>query len=198
MKMAQNISKYFLLCTKQEVAKEFCKLLSKTAETKIKSDYLITNKVAIRPLYNTTQITDKDVLESFAKIKNSSLQKLIICCQSCTEKARDVAGIIKTKQVQILTEYDAYKQVFEPAGFVVELPKDKPLKFKEKLKKQSFVAFNKKRTKSYLLVAITMLFGSFVLRYNVYYLIFATISTLLALYSHFNTKFNTKDDAKIF
>ena len=44
-----------------------------------------------------------------------------------------------------------------------------------------------------LTISVILLFSSFILRYNVYYLIVATITTSLSLYSHFNTKFNAKN-----
>lgn len=195
---AHNIATHFLLCTKPETIKEFYNILSKTNIVKIKGDMLLTEKVAIRPLYNSTEITDKDVLDSFAKIKNTSIEKLIICCQSANAKAREIANIISDKKIVIYTEYDAYKNIFKPVGFKVESPK-KPekLKTKQRFLKYGQIALNKTRTKSYLMVSVILLFSSFVLRYNVYYLIVSTITVCLALYSHFNTKFNTKNTEQI-
>lgn len=194
---AHDISTYFLLCTKQETLKEFEKILSKNHDVKIKSDMLIFDKVAIRPLYLSTEITDKDVLDSFSKIKNISIQKVIICCLSASAKAREIANIIKDKTITIFTEYDAYKNIFKPANFSVEMPKPPKLKARQRFLKYGQIAFNKSRTKSYFLVAVIMLFSSFIMRYNIYYLVFATITTILALYSHFNTKFNTKNTEQV-
>lgn len=192
LSVASDISTYFLLCTKQETLKEFHNILSNFGSVKSKGDVLLTNDVAIRPLYYSTEITDKDVLESFAKIKNTSIKKIVLCCKSSNPKAKEIAEIIKEKQIIILTEFDAYKKIYEPANFVVKLPSNPKEKstIKERIKNYSQFALNKQRTKNYLFVSVALLIGSFILRYNIYYLIFATLTTALALYSHFNKKFN--------
>ena len=196
---AHNIATHFLLCTKQEILQSFNNILSVNHKVKIKSDLLLTDNVAIRPLYYSSEISDKDVLDSYAKIKNTNIEKIIICCLSATAKAKEIASIIKTKKIIILTEYDAYRNIFKPANFKVESPKkQEKIKLKQKFLKYGQIALNKTRTKSYLMVSIILLFSSFILRYNFYYLIVATITTCLALYSHFNTTFNTKNTEQLF
>ncbi|HBB44709.1 MAG TPA: hypothetical protein DCZ34_01100, partial [Clostridiales bacterium] len=190
LEKAHNISMHFLLSTKKETISELEKLLSKKYDVTAKSDHLIVNDTMLKPIYTSQTISDKDVLESFAKIKNTSLKKLIICCENASSIAMKIASLIKEKEVVVLDEYLAYKNIFLPLGF--NPPK---VEIEEKKKDKKFDvflqnAFNKKRTKNYLLVAVFLLFGSFLLRYNLYYIIFSSIATLCALYSHFNTRFN--------
>ena len=190
LEKAHNISMHFLLSTKKETISELEKLLSKKYDVTAKSDHLIVNDTMLKPIYTSQTISDKDVLESFAKIKNTSLKKLIICCENASPVAMKIASLIKEKEVVVLDEYLAYKNIFLPLGF--NPPK---VEIEEKKKDKKFDvflqnAFNKKRTKNYLLVAMFLLFGSFLLRYNLYYIIFSSIATLCALYSHFNTRFN--------
>lgn len=190
LEKAHNISIHFLLSTKKETISELEKLFSKKYDVTAKSDHLIVNNTMFRPIYTSETISDKDILESFAKIKNTNLKKLIICCKNASPIAIKIAGLIKEKEIVIFDEYWAYKNIFLPLEFnppkveIEEKKKDKNL--------DAFLqnAFNKKRTKNYLLVAVFLLFGSFLLRYNLYYIIFSSIATLFALYSHFNTRFN--------
>lgn len=193
LQAARDISTYFLLSTKQETINTFFKILSKNYSAKLKNGLILIDNYAVRPIYSSSEITDKDILESYSKIKNSNVEKIIICCLSASAKAKDIANIINSKKIEIYSEFNTYTKIFKPANFTVELPK-KPkeqLKAKQRFLKYAQVALVKERTKSYFFVSIVLLFSSFVLRYNIYYLIFSTLTTILALYSRFNTKFNT-------
>lgn len=195
---AHDISTFFLLSTKPETIKAFETIVSQKHSVKTKGNLVIADKVALCPIYTRTEITDKDVLDSFAKIKNTNIEKIIICCQNASAKAKDIANIITTKQIVIYNEFDAYKYIFKPANFKVEPQlKQKKTSAKQRLLKCAQMAFNKSRTKSYLMVSFILLLSSFVLRYNLYYLIVATTTTALALYSHFNTKFNTSKTEQV-
>ena len=191
IKKANQITTKFLLSTKTEILKTFFEKLEKKYNTKIKSDYLLVNDNVLRPIYTTQTITDKDILESYTKIKDTSAKKLIITCQNTDESSRLCAKLITDKEIVILTEFEAYETIFKPLEF--EVPDINTLqKTKKNFSYYLSFALNKSRTKSYLIVAVFMLFASFVLRYNIYYLIFSSITGLLALYSHFNTRFNKK------
>jgi hypothetical protein len=179
-------------------AKEPLKVQNNKPSIETKSDMILINNVAIRPIYTTTEITDKDVLESYAKIKNTSTKKLILCCQSYSPKASEIASVITEKNIVIFSEYDAYKNIFKPCEFVAPTLFEQSKEKKNKLKNYLKIAFNKKRTKSYLSVSVILLFSSFILRYNIYYLVFATITTAFALYSHFNTKFNETEKENLY
>lgn len=190
LEKAHNISMHFLFSTKKEIISELEKLLSKKYDVTAKSDHLIVNDTMLKPIYTSETISDKDVLESFSKIKNTNLKKLIICCENASPVAMKISSLIKEKEIVVLDEYLAYKNIFLPLGF--NPPKVEIEEKKKDKKIDVFLqnAFNKKHTKNYLLVAVFLLFGSFLLRYNLYYIIFSSIATLCALYSHFNTRFN--------
>lgn len=192
---ASLIANSFLLSSKADVLKTFYKNLEKKYDVKIKSDYLIINESILRPIYMSQTISDKDIFESYLKIKKTSARKLIVVCKDATESAIVSSKLVTDKEVIVLTELEAYQKIFEPLGF--EIPKiQKPKQKKKTFEEYLAFALNKSRTKNYLLVAIFMFFSSFVLRYNLYYLLFSTITTILALYSHFNTRFN-KNQQKI-
>ena len=190
-KNASAISTHFLLMTKPEILKAFFEKLSTKYEVKTKSDFLIVNGKMLRPIYTSKKIADKDIIESYKKAKTISAKKLIVCCKEADDTATEIVRIIKDCEIVLLTETEAYKNIFEPLNF--DVPKIEETK-KEQKKWSDYlnIALSKERTKNYVLVSIFMLFSSFVLRYNVYYLVFASITALLAIYSHFNTKFNKK------
>lgn len=184
-----DISLNFLLSTKQENLKTFMTFLPKSANAEIKSDQIVFDKTALKPIFNVTELTDKEILESYTKIKNTNITRLIICCKSISEKGLKIARLVSDKEIVVLNQFEAYKKIYKPVNYC-------PVKRECKQKKQNTfknllaVAFNKKRTKDYFWVSFVLIFSSFILRYNIYYLISASITCCLALYAHFNKRFN--------
>lgn len=191
-KNAEAITTGFLLSTKQEILKIFFEKLDKKYNTKIKSDYLLVNDKVLKPIYSTQTITDKDVMEIFLKIKDTSIKKLIITCQKADDSCYLFSKLVQSKEIIILESKEAYQNIFKPLNF--DIPEINSKNNKKTLRYYLSFALNKHRTKNYLIVSIFMLFASFVLRYNIYYLIFSSITGALALYSHFNIRFNKKEN----
>ena len=191
-KNAEAITTGFLLSTKQEILKIFFEKLDKKYNTKIKSDYLLVNDKVLKPIYSTQTITDKDVMDIFLKIKDTSVKKLIITCQKADESCYLFSKLVTNKEIIILDSKSAYQNIFKPLNF--NIPEINIKKNNKTLQYYLSFALNKQRTKNYLIVSIFMLVASFVLRYNIYYLVFSSITGALALYSNFNTKFNTKEN----
>lgn len=190
IKNANAIANKFLLLTKQEILKEFCFYLNKKYKTEIKSDYILINNNILRPLFSSGTITDKDVIESYTKTKSHKANKLILVCKKADESALDFAKYITDKKVVILEEFDAYDNIYKPLNFDIP-PHEKQTKQRKFVDYLAF-ALCKARTKNYILVSAFLLVSSFVLRYNIYYIVFASITTILGLYSYFNKRFNTK------
>lgn len=188
VKNAEKFATHFLLSTKQEIIKEFSEKFEKKYNTKTKSDYLLVNDKVLKPIYSSQKVTDKDVLEIYVKVKNTSLKRIIIVCNDAEPSAYDFAKLITNLEVVILTKLDAYKNIFEPLKF--DIPNVAVTKKQKNLNMYLSIAFNKSRTKNYAIVSTFLLLSSFFFRYNIYYLIFSSITAAFALYSHFNTRFN--------
>ena len=191
---AESISTGFLLSPKQEILKHFFDKLNAKYNTKIKSDFLLVNDKVLKPIYNTQIITDKEVVECYLKTKDLNVKKIIITCKKADESCYAVQKLITDKEIIILNEYEAYENIFKPLQF--EIPNFKIIKTKKNLSYYLNFALNKSKSKNYFFVSIFLLFASFVLRYNLYYIAFASITGMLGLYSYFNTKFNKTDDKK--
>ena len=192
---AEMISTKFLLMTKQEILQEFQQNLEKKYKTTIKSDFIIINESILRPVFCCKTITDKEIIESFSKTKNISAKKLIVVCKNATPEAKNIASMITSKKVIVLEEFESYDDIYKPLGF--EIPKDMQQKKRKSFDDYLSFAFKKQRTKNYLTVALFLLISSFVLRYNIYYIVFASITTLFGLYAHFNTRYNLPKKSNI-
>lgn len=186
---ANNISTGFLLTAKADILKKFCQKLEKKYPTKQEKGYIKVNSNILIPMFETQEITDKEVFNAYLKTKSLECKKLILVCNSFSNSATTAKELIKDKNIVILDAMNAYKNIYKPLQFDIPKFENKPEK-KHKVKNMLNVAFSKKQTKSYFFVSAFLLFGSFVLRYNVYYLIMASITTLFALYAHFNKRFN--------
>ena len=186
---AENISTNFLFLTKTDIIKIFATNLSKKYQTKADRNFLLVNGNILYPMFESQQITDKDVLTAYQKTKTMSFKKLIITCNKISPSAFEIQNLITDKKIILLDSQSSYQNIYKPLEFPI--PKIEHLHKKPTNIKNMFsTAFSKKQTKSYFFVSCFMLFGSFVLRYNIYYLIFASITTILALYSYFNKRFN--------
>lgn len=190
---ASGISTNFLLLKKTETLKIFEKKLGVKYNVKTKSDFLIINKNILRPIYTTSTITSKEVLETYTKTKNENFDKLIIVCKKASDEAKETTQFFGKTNCIILEEFDAYENIFKPLNFDVVIA-NKAKKEKRKIYDYLSFALNKQRTKNYLMISVFMLFSSFVLRYNIYYIVFASITTLLGLYSYFNKRFNSRQN----
>ena len=191
---ASDIATNFLLLKKNETLKIFEKKLSVKYNIKIKSDFLIVNKNILRPVYSASIITSKEVLETYTKTKEENFEKLIIVCKKANIDARETTQLFTNIKCIILEEFEAYESIFKLLNFDI-IPVKKTKKERKKLADYLSLALNKQRTKNYLMISVFMLFSSFVLRYNIYYIVFASITTLLGLYSYFNKRFNQKQNA---
>lgn len=193
---AQDISTGFLLCSKTDILKTFQKNLSKKYPTKIEKSFLHINSNILFPIFDVPEITDKEILSVHQKTKDVSCKKIIIVCHKQNKSASEILEIISHKQIVVLDFVEAYKSIYKPLEF--EVPKFEHKQKKEKTVKQYLnVAFSKKNTKNYFMVSAFLLFASFVLRYNIYYLVVASITTIFALYSHFNKRFNISKKEKL-
>ena len=193
---AQDISNGFLLSSKADILKSFEKHLSKKYSVKIEKSFLHINGNILYPVFDVQEITDKEILAVYQKTKNITCKKTILVCHKKNDSANEITQIFAGKQFVILDCVEAYKSIYKPLEF--DVPKFEHKVKKEKTAKQYLsVAFSKKNTKNYFMVSAFLLFGSFVLRYNIYYLVFASITTIFALYSHFNKRFNISKNEKL-
>jgi len=192
---AQDISTNFLVLSKNDVLKTFAKNLGKKYNVKIEKNFLHINGNLLFPIFDMQEITDKEILAVYQKAKNIDCKKIIVVSHKKNVSATQITEIFTDKKFVLLDATEAYKSIYKPLEFDVPKIEHKTPK-KHSAKDYLNVAFSKKNTKNYFMVSAFLLFGSFVLRYNIYYLVFASITTIFALYSHFNKRFN-KNEEKI-
>ena len=170
---AEDISTNFLLMTKTEILKQFCKFLGKKYQIKQEKSYILVNGNILYPVFDGQELSDKDILLIYQKTKDIDCKKIIVVCHKKSNSANEILQIFGDKKYIILDAIEAYKSIYKPLEFEVPKVCHKTKKDKN-IKTYLNVAFGKKNTKNYFMVSAFLLFGSFVLRYNIYYLIFAS------------------------
>ncbi len=196
-KLIENLSNYLIFSPTKQVVKTFEETLkSRNIPYKTICDMLVFNDVCVRPIYSKTKCDDADILQTLNKINSHKLSpnKIIICAKSYTEDAKKLVKTNSHLKISLLDEKEVFDEFFKPINYQVEYNSSTPKKksVKEKLGNLKNIAFNKKRFKGYMISAVVLLIGSYFLRYNIYYLVFASIMLVLAVFSYFNKPYNKK------
>jgi len=193
---ANNCTKHFMFSNKTDALNVLLNLLKTKYEVIKKSDYLIFNNIVLRPIYYKLKITDEMVLETFVKTKSLNPKKIIIVSKSIEANALQFAKSIKQTEIVLLNEQEFYFSILKPLNFQCQNAEFEAIKKEHHFKNFLNVVFNKQRTKGYTITAVILLFASFLLRYNLYYIIMTSVLSFFAIFSHFNKAFNplTKND----
>ena len=193
-KNIENLSFFLNFQTKQQVLNYFKTAIeNKNFTVKTNGNFLVFEQNILYANYLTTCTNQNDIIDIVvkAKSKNFTQKNLVICSPCFNDEAKKITRRVTDFNIQLLNEKDVYYKLFKPIALPIEKVKNKKTK-KQKALELLNIAFNKKRFKGYFFSAIILLIGSYFLRYNLYYLIFASILSIFAIFSYFNTTFNKK------
>lgn len=184
---------FFSLTTDNKYINFFEEMLkTRHAEIITKKSYLIINKenknIVLYPCFKLEPLTPNTVVEILKNIKQIKVEKIIIACY---EYDKQLQVFIKNFNEEILLfdryecyclykEYDFYPEITQ------QYKKEAKLTFKDLLG----FAFNKSRTKGYLVSSIILFITSFFVKLNIYYCVISSLLMLLALISYINPKYN--------
>ncbi len=185
-KQASDSSFQFIFASNETVNNFFISLLKNTYEVDTKAGNIIIkqdNKTALFiPCYTSTTVSCKEVIDAYILAKQLSQTSVVIACKSLQEDCLQIAQSVKDATFTFLDETEVFKLFLQPyntyPNFNIELKQVEKLKYSE-LKKY---AFNKTKTKGYFLSGVMLMFASFFTRYNLYYVIVASLLFLSALY----------------
>lgn len=187
---ANNCTRLFMLSSKSNAINWIYNILSTKYNVTKKADYLFFNQIVLRPVYTTLKIDEEIVLNTFTKTKSLNPKKIIICSKSIEPEALQLAKSIKQTKIILLNEQEFYFSILKPLGFECEKTYVEQTKKGKGISALFNIIFNRHRTKAYSITAIVLLLASFLMRYNLYYIIMASILSLMALFSYFNRPFN--------
>ena len=159
-----------------------------------KKHYILINKnqstTIVYPFLKIKKLSADDVLEIIKILNKEKYDRLTILCNEYDKETpvflrnfnQDVMLLDKFESYSLYKEYDFFPQITN------EYKKEAKLTFKDLL---SF-AFNRTRSKGYVLSAIFLFITSFFVEMNIYYCVVSSILLILALVSYINPKYNKK------
>ncbi len=181
----------------------FFEKLAKTRHNLVikKKDYIIiTNdeqsKIVLYPFITLNQLTPQDVVNIVKLSQKEHASKIIIPCYDYTKESQ---LFIKNFDfdITLLDKNETYALLYKEYQFFPEITakykKESKLSFKDLLA----YAFNRSKTKGYILSAIIIFATSLFIKLTIFYCCMASILLLFALISYINPKYNKKVTTKL-
>ncbi len=201
-KLMEECSYQFLFGDELSTQNFFVNLLNKDYAVEIIKDNIVVtnanNRTLFLPIYASTTLETKDIIKAYILAKQLQLSKVIITCKQACDECTQIAQSVRDVQFTIFDEAQTFKLLLQPhntyPNFSIELKNVEKLKYSE-IKK---IAFSKAKTKGYFFSGITLLFASLFTRYNLYYVIMASILFAFALYCMFSSGSKSIEKKDIF
>ncbi|MDD4275421.1 MAG: hypothetical protein PHO33_00330 [Clostridia bacterium] len=148
------------------------------------------NGVILVPAFSAIKTTSDIIIKAYALSKKYKAHKAVVCSKDFDNNAITLSKQLDDVKIYLLDDCATYTNLLKPINYYPEITVN--LKFTNKITFREFLnlAFNKSKTKSYIFMAIFLLLAGFIVRYNLYYIISATILMLFALFSYFNKEYN--------
>jgi len=154
------------------------------------------SKVILYPFMKIAKISPDDIMQIYNNLAKKEVEKIVI---PCNEYDSSCTGFIKNLPIKIvlLDKYQTYSLLYSEYDFYPEITISYKKEIKQSLKDLIAFAFNKSRTKGYILSAFVLFFPSFFIKFNLYYTIIGSILLLFAIISFINPKYNIKKEQTI-
>lgn len=140
----------------------------------------IKEKTIIFPFYSFSPFSAQNLVEVLSKVKKVDANKIVVCSNKISEDAKLEAKKIQDVKVVLLGSNDVFLKLIKKNNFY---PKDlKEISTENKLGFKGFIklAFSRQRGKGYLLGALVLLFSSFIVKTNIYYVFFSSLLLIFA------------------
>ena len=186
----------FLFSTNKKNIQFFYKLLQQKHKAIYQKPFLVitksNGKIGLLPYYKNRKLT-MDTAKNYCLLaKKQELKKLIICCKTSEQEVLNLCKQYTIIKLIILDAKQTYYKLLKPYNYFPKIETTLIEEQKLTVSQMLVVMFDKKRTKGYIISGVILLFTSFIVPYNIYYVIFSSFLFLLALFSYFNTSFHKK------
>ena len=164
----------------------FAKALESQENLQILKDeniIIFNNTTCLCPMFDDFLFNTEKALKQIRIALDKDVKKIIFVCFSIDEKTKILLKEIKNIEVEIIDKNDIYTKFFLSyqtyPEIIFETKTQKKLKFKQILN----LSFCKSRSKKYFLSGLFILFCSFFVRINFYYVFFSSLLFTFALIS---------------
>lgn len=197
IKEKEDADNMFLSLITDNKYMKFYEEMLKTRHNNIvsKKSFIVVNKedekTLLYPYLKLKVLKPENLVEILKEIKSTKANKITILCY---EYDKDTLAFLKNFKEEIILidrfeSYSLYKEYDFYPEITQEYKKEARLSFKDLLG----FAFNRSRTKGYLLSSIILFITSFFVKINVYYCIISSLLLFFALVSYINPKYNKKN-----
>ena len=149
-------------------------------------------KIALYPYYAARKLNIDAATSIYVRAKELKLNKLIITCKAVDQEVLNFTKQLSALKIIVLDEKQTYFKLLKKYEHYPLVTNKLIVESKITLSQMLYVMFNKRKTKGYLFSGTILLFGSFIIQYNLYYIIFSSLLYLMVLFSYFYLPFNKK------
>jgi hypothetical protein len=189
-------SNEFLFSSFNKNLKFFLNLINQKHTATLKDNFILLKQenfnILVYPFYKTRILNIDDATNIYVNARMQKVDKLIITCKEITQEVLNFTKQLKITKIIVLDERGVYFKLLKKYDTFPKIENKIINEERITFKQISQVAFSKKRTKSYVISGTILLLGSFILKYNLYYIIFSSLLYLMALFSYFNVPFNKR------
>lgn len=147
-------------------------------------------KVVLLPFYTYQNFSCDNLLFCLNLAQKENPQKVVITTGSVDPEVHKLAKHFQDFEIVILDKVDTFNKLFKFYDCFPEIKTKMVTNARPSKQEIMSVALNRKRSKGYFFASFVLLLSSFIVRKNIYYLIFSSLLLVLALISFFNPRFN--------
>ena len=188
-KLAEKISSNFIYDSKKAI-KYFSSLCKINYSVKTYSKFLVlsgkeekSNLTILYPLYSYNNLSAQDLVNILQKTEKFSPNKIVVCTYKIGADAKSFVSKIKDTKIVLLDSRDCFLKLIKPHNFYPEDLKEIDFSSKPKFKEFLLASISHQRAKGYLLASLVLLFSSFIVKMNIYYVVVSSLLLILALIS---------------
>ncbi len=179
----ENINTTFIFMAQEQVVDFFYKLCStkhNTVKTINHVEVLNETKTIVYPCFKNASLTSDDVIGFYNACNKNNVKKIIILCNKFETDVITTTNKLAVKTI-VLDYKQTYYSLLKKYEFYPPITIQNEQKLKNGYKQILANAFNKKRTRGYVVSSIFIIFASFFVAYRIYYLIVASILLVFAI-----------------
>jgi len=152
-------------------------------------------KTILFPYLKLETLKPNNLLEIIRLVSSSKPNKITILCYDYDKETMAFLKNFK-EDIILLDRYETYS-LYKEYEFFPTITQEYKKEGKLSIKDLLCFAFNRSRTKGYLISAFILFITSFFVRINIYYCIISSLLLLFALISYINPKYNKKIEREI-
>ena len=200
-KHMQDVINTFIFMDNLQIVDFFYRLCLSKHDCKKNKNHIIimseSKQIALFPKISISKLSENEFVEIIKQVKYSHVNKLVILCRDYDEKINLLKDNFEF-EVLVLNANDVYYKVLKSYEFYPEIKIKNVSNKKASLKLLIADAFNKKKTKGYLLSSLCIFIASLFTPYKLYYSIVSSTLILMALFCQFNIRFNKTNIKGVF